>query len=85
MTAMSLIRITDPAKNAITVMQKETQKKVIDFIYRDLSRRTRPMDEYQDTYRIKADFFCCNLNALKIYFEREHNGVLIIDRVIDKK
>ena len=82
---MNLIRITDPAKNVISVMQREMQKKVIDFIYKDLSRRNRPMDEYEDTYRIEADFFCCNFHMLRIYFEREYGGTLIIDRVIDKK
>jgi len=84
MTAMNLVKITEQAATSISTLRSETAKKIHEFIYHDLSRRNKPMDAYTDTYRIKADFFCCTYLATGIYFEREKNGTVIIAGVAAK-
>ena len=84
MTAMNLVKITEQAAAGISTLQTETGKKLHEFIYHELSRRNKPMDEYEDTYRIKSDFFCCTHLTTAIYFEREKNGTVIIAKVVSK-
>ncbi|HDT14933.1 MAG TPA: hypothetical protein ENN55_01860 [Firmicutes bacterium] len=84
MSAMKLIEITDAAKNDMRLLPSGQLKKVHEFIYHKLSRRTKPMDEYEDTYRVKANFFKCNIESLSIYFEKEPRGKLIIARITAK-
>lgn len=85
MSAMNLVSITEQASREMFVLKSELKKKIHNYIYKDLSRRNRPMDEYKDTYRIKADFFCAVVHSVSIYFEREKNGSVIIARIIKKK
>lgn len=81
---MNLVKITEQAQKDILILKSDFKKKIHAFIYRDLSRRNRPMDEYPDTYRIKADFFCSTVHETAVYFEREKNGTVIIARIIRK-
>ena len=85
MTAMKLIIITDDAKNDMKLLSTDKRKKIHEFIYHSLSRRTKPMDEYDDTYRVKANFFRCIIDSISIHFEREPRGKFIIARVTEKK
>ncbi len=85
MSAMNLVMITDQAGLDLAALHNQLKKQVHEFIYDELSRRNRPMDEYEDTYRVKADFFCCVIHSTAIYFEREKNNTVIIARIINKR
>ena len=83
MTAMKLILITHDDKNDIRLMNKKKAQLIYDFIFKILSRRTKPMDTYADTYRVKANFFCCMYDSYYIHFERESSGRFIIARITE--
>lgn len=84
MSAMNLVTITEQAMKDMFILKQDIKNKVHEFIFHELSRRNKPMDEYKDTYRIKADFFCCNVHSTAVYFEREKNNTVIIARIIKK-
>ena len=86
MTAMNLVSFTEQSKSDLKTLHPAPKqgKEIADFIFKTLSRRNKPMDEYEDTYRIQADFFCCIYLNTGIYFEREKNGTVIISRIIQR-